>query len=196
MRRLKLTLVLTGLSLLLTPGMRAQAAEAPAVSNPALRAELLDRVKQADVLLERLLKCASEFFECDAPMDRLKQTFDDNALRLKAIVKEYGWPGNDLVGQDGAGAATLMLLNAELEIKKELLPVVLDAYRAGKTVGTTYAYLLDDILVTEGKLQVYGTHQKKGAKVSPIEDAAHVNKRRAEVGLPPLSGYPKTPKKR
>ena len=186
MRMIKLTLILTSL-LLLTPIIQAQTAEALTVSNPALRDELLNRVKQADVLLERLLKCTSEFNECDAPMDRLKKTFDDNAARLKAIVKQYGWPGNDLVGRDGAWAAFLILLNAEFAIKKEMLPLVQDAYRAGKTDGNIYAYMVDDVRVAEGKPQVYGTRDKKGGGVYPIEDEANVNKRRAEVGLPPLS---------
>ena len=189
MRMIKLALILTGLSLL-TPIIQAQTTEA---SNPALRAELLQRVKRADILLERLLKCTSaKFLECDAPMDRLKGAFDDNAVRLKAIVKQYGWPGNDLVGQDGTSAAILIFLNAELALKKEMWPSVEDAYRAGKTSGPDYAVLLDDIRIAEGKPQVYGTHDKEGGKVYPIEDEANVNKRRAEVGLPPLAKYPKT----
>jgi hypothetical protein len=185
---IKLTLILTSLSLL-APIIQAETTEAPTVSNPVLRAELLNRVKQADVMRERLLKCTSEFFlECDAPMDRLKETFDDNAVRLKAIVKQYGWPGNDLVGRDGTWAAFLILLNAELAIQKEMLPLVQDAYHAGKTDGTIYAILLDGIRVTEGKPQVYGTRDKQGGGVYPIEDEANVNQRRAEVGLPPLAG--------
>ena len=107
-------------------------------------------------------------------------------------AQEHGWPDSDLVRRDGAWAATFILLNAELAIKKEMLPLVRDAYDAGKTDGTNYAYLLDDVRVAEGKPQVYGTHRKEGGGVSPIEDEANVNKRRAEVGLPPLSGYPKT----
>ena len=194
MRMIKLTLILTSLSLL-TPIIQAQTTEAPTVSNPALRAELLNRVKQADILLERLLKCTSEFHECDAPMDRLKKTFDDNAVRLKAIVKQYGWPGNDLVGRDGTWAAFLILLNAERAIEKEMLPLVQDAYHAGKTDGIIYAVLLDDIRVAEGKPQVYGTRDKKGGGVYPIEDEANVNKRRVEVGLPPLSEYLETQKR-
>jgi hypothetical protein len=189
MRMIELTLLLTSLSLL-TPIIQARTTEDPTVSNPALQAELLNRVKQADIMLERLLKCTSEFWDCDAPIDRLKKTFDDNAVRLKALVKQYGWPGNDLVGRDGTWAAFLILLNAELAINKEMLPLVQDAYHAGRTDGTIYAILLDDIRVAEGKPQVYGTADKEGGGVYPIEDAANFNKRRAEVGLPPLSEYP------
>ena len=189
---IKLALILTSLSLL-TPIIPAQTTQVPTVSNPSLRAELLNRVKQADILLERLVKCTSAiFFGCDVEMDRLKGTFDDNAVGLRAMVKQYGWPGNDLVGQDGTAAAILIFMNAELTLKNEMWPSVEDAYHAGKTSGPDYAVLLDDILVTEGKLQVYGTHDKEGGRVYPIEDAANVNKRRAEVGLPPLAKYPKT----
>lgn len=187
MRMVKLTLILASLSLLTTI-VQAQTLETPGVSNPALRSELLNRVKQADTLLERLLKCTSEkLLECEIPMDRLKATLDDNAVRLKAIVKQYGWPGNDLVGRDGSSAATLILLNAELALKKEMLPLVQDAHHAGTTDGTNYAFLLDDIRVEEGKPQVYGTRSKEGRGPYPIEDEANVDKRRLEVGLEPLA---------
>ena len=49
------------------------------------------------------------------------------------------------------------------------------------------------MLVGEGKPQVYGTQVKewKGKEpvLQPIEDEANVDKRRAEVGLFPLSEY-------
>jgi len=189
MRFIKVSLILISLSLL-TP-LRAQTTENPTVSNPALRAELLESVKRTDEMRERLLKCAAEFHECDAPMDRLEKAYGDDAVRLKAIVKQYGWPGNDLVGQDGSLAATVILLNAELALKKEMLPLVQAAHRAGKTDGSNYAFLVDDIRVAEGKPQVYGTRSKQGSGRYPIEDEANVDKRRVEVGLPPLAEEPR-----
>ena len=58
--------------------------------------------------------------------------------------------------------------------------------------------LLDRVLVGEGKPQVYGTQGKrfedwkgKEPELEPIEDEANVDKRRAEVGLPPLAEYVK-----
>ena len=182
MRFIKVSLILISLSLL-TP-LQAQTTD---VSNPALRTELLESVKRTDEMRERLLKCAAEFHECDAPMDRLEKAYRDDAVRLKAIVKQYGWPGNDLVGQDGSLAATVILLNADLAFKREMLPVVQAAHRAGKTDGSNYAFLVDDIRVAEGKPQVYGTRSKQGSGTYPIEDEANVDKRRVEVGLPPLT---------
>ena len=186
MRMIKLSTILSGL-LLLTSIVQAQTTENPTVSNPALRAELLNIFKRTDEMRERLEKCAAEFHECDAPMDRLEKAYRDDAVRLKEIVKQYGWPGNDLVGQDGSLAATVILLNAELALKKEMLPLVKDAHRAGKTDGSNYAFLVDDIRVAEGKPQLYGTRSRQGRGTYPIEDEANVDKRRVEVGLPPLA---------
>jgi hypothetical protein len=70
------------------------------------------------------------------------------------------------------------------------------AYRSGGLLGQSYALLLDRVRVGEGKPQVYGTQAKrfeewKGQEptLEPIEDEANVDKRRAQVGLPPLSEY-------
>jgi hypothetical protein len=54
------------------------------------------------------------------------------------------------------------------------------------------AYLTDRVLLAEGKKQLYGTQftrEKGELQPRPIEDAAHVDQRRAEAGLPPLAEY-------
>jgi hypothetical protein len=80
------------------------------------------------------------------------------------------------------------------EFQKEMLPLLRDAYRAGELPGRFYALLLDPVLVREGKPQIYGTQAKGQWKdhepvLEPIEDEANVDRRRAEVGLPPLAEY-------
>ena len=133
----------------------------------------------------------------DAALIARMQAIDsDNTARMKAIVKQYGWPGPDLVGRDGTEAAFLLIQHADHEFQKEILPLVKDAYRAKKLSGQNYALLLDRVLVAEGKPQVYGTQAKapglwKGHEpvLEPIEDERNVDKRRAEVGLPPLADY-------
>jgi hypothetical protein len=119
-----------------------------------------------------------------------------NTARMKAIVRQYGWPGPELVGADGTEATFLIVQHAEYEFQEEMLPLVRDAYRANKLPGQFYALLLDRVLVREGKPQIYGTQAEpfdkwngKEPVLKPIEDEANVDKRRAEVGLPPLSEY-------
>ena len=131
-----------------------------------------------------------------ALLKRMRDIDLANIVRIRAIVRQYGWPGPELVGEDGTQAAFLIVQHADHAFQKEMLPLVRDAYRAGKLSGQSYALLLDRVLVGEGKPQVYGTQAKpfdhwKGKEpvLHPIEDEANVDKRRAEVGLPPLVEY-------
>jgi hypothetical protein len=62
--------------------------------------------------------------------------------------------------------------------------------------GNYYALLVDRVRVGDGKPQIYGTQARpledwKGHDpvLFPIEDAVHVDRRRAEVGLMPLNDY-------
>jgi hypothetical protein len=117
-----------------------------------------------------------------------------HTARMKEIVRRYGWPGPGLVGRDGADAAFLLVQHAEdLAFQKKMLPLVRRAYRAGELSAWNYALLLDRVLVREGKPQIYGMSLKswegKEAVLHPIEDEANVDKRRAAIGLPPLSEY-------
>jgi hypothetical protein len=64
-------------------------------------------------------------------------------------------------------------------------------------IGAELCSLADRVLVAEGKPQVYGTQAKAPGRLwkghepvpEPIEDERNVDKRRAEVGLPPLADY-------
>jgi hypothetical protein len=129
-------------------------------------------------------------------LDRMRAIDDENTARMRAIVRQYGWPAPSLVGRDGAEAAFLLVQHADLAFQKEMLPLVEKAYRKGELEGQSYALLLDRVLVGEGKPQVYGTQAKpfkdwEGHEpvLEPIEDEANVDKRRAEIGLFPLSEY-------
>jgi hypothetical protein len=182
---------------LLTGAARAQVIGASSVANPALRQELLERVERDQAIRNEWIKIGID--KADSAFIARIQKFDaDNTARMKQIVKQYGWPGPELVGNDGAEAAFLLVQHADADhaFQKEMLPLVREAYLAKKLTGQDYALLLDRVLVREGKPQVYGTqtkpsHEWKGKQpeLAPIEDEANVDKRRAEVGLPPLAEY-------
>jgi hypothetical protein len=127
-------------------------------------------------------------------MRRMNLIDSKNDSRIREIVRQYGWPGPDLVGPDGTSAASLIVQHAPYELQKQMFPLVEAGYRAGTVRGGDYALLLDRILVHEGKPQVYGSQAKPFGRngevvLAPIEDEAHVDQRRAEVGLPPLAEY-------
>jgi hypothetical protein len=190
-------IIATCCTLLFINNPQAQTTHPPSGANQALRQELLKRVKQDQAIRNELIKKGVQ--HPDAGIIARMQTIDsDNTVRMKTIIEQYGWPGPELVGEDGTEAALLLVQHADHEFQKEVLPMVRDAYLANKLTGQNYALLLDRVLVAEGKPQVYGTQAKgfdqwKGHEpvLQPIEDEANVDKRRAEVGLPPLSEYKK-----
>jgi hypothetical protein len=173
----------------------SQATSAQSISNPALRRELLRRVKQDQAIRNELIRKGVEHPDSSV-LARMRVIDHANTKRMKAIIQRYGWPDPALVGRDGTEAAFLLVQHADLAFQQQALPLVEKAYRKGELSGQSYALLLDRVLVGEGKPQVYGTQAKrfeewKGREpvLEPIEDEANVDKRRAEVGLFPLSEY-------
>ena len=168
-----------------------QTPNAQTVANPALRQELLQRVEQDQAIRDELVEKGMAHPD-QSILARMRAIDDSNTERMRAIVGRHGWPGPGLVGQDGTDAAFLLVQHANLAFQKAMLPLIEKAYRRKELSGQSYALLLDRVLVGESKKQVYGTQAKlKGKEFvpDPIEDEANVDKRRAEIGLPPLSEY-------
>lgn len=181
--------------LLLVGNAHAQEAAAPSVENPALRQELLKRFEQDQAIRNELISKGVEHPD-KSILARMEVIDTANRERMRDIIRQYGWPGPELVGKDGTEAAFFLVQHADLPFQKEVLPLVEKAYKSGSLSGQSYALLLDRVLVGEGKPQVYGTQAKrfedwKGRQpaLEPIEDEANVDQRRAEVGLFPLSEY-------
>lgn len=111
---------------------------------------------------------------------------------LKAIIKEHGWPTISAVGKKASHAAWLIAQHADHDLafqKRALLHLV----RAGADVDPkNVAYLLDRVLVADGKRQVFGTQFRhtRGATIPYLlKDKEHVDALRAAVGLEPLADY-------
>jgi|tagenome__1003787_1003787.scaffolds.fasta_scaffold20721765_1 hypothetical protein len=118
-----------------------------------------------------------------------------NTDRLREIIREHGWPGSSLVGQEAADAAWLLAQHADrqLDFQREVLPLLKRAAAAGEAKPAHVAYLTDRISMAEGRHQWYGTQIgdiRNGTPIPwPIADADSVDERRHEVGLEPLADY-------
>ena len=114
-----------------------------------------------------------------------------HTARMKEIVLAYGWPGKTLVGDDGAGAAFLLVQHADADpqFQRRALTMMKPLVRSGEVRASDYAYLWDRTHVP----QRYGTQGqcvgKELWKPDKVEDAAHLDALRVEVGLPPMSVY-------
>ena len=173
--------------------MKAAAARADAaIADKPLRDELIRRVAEDQQARKALI---DDGFKSEALKQRLAEVDARNLAWVKALVEARGWPGRKLVGEKGSGAAFLLVQHADRdrELQKRCLPLLEKAVKAGDAAPRFLAFLTDRVRLADGKPQVYGTQfmsAANGAQVPhPIEDAEHVDERRAAVGLPPIAEY-------
>jgi hypothetical protein len=183
------------LAALLVIGLAEPPMPRPEVKNPQLRDELQTRVKKDQDARFKLIEAMSGGMKVSAADGTAMTAIDkENRDWLKSVVEKHGWPGKTLVGKDGAHDAWLLLqhADADLAFQKTCLELFKAAVKAGEAEGQDLAYLTDRVLVNEKKMQIYGTQlvQKEGRfEPQPIEDEANVDKRRKELGMPPLAEY-------
>lgn len=187
--------------LLLVAAPMGHTEDKPAVGDEKLRQELLRRFKEDQDARKKLIPILSArkgpVKEADLPeMKAVAEIDKRNTAWLKEVIDRQGWPGKSLVGADGANAAWLLVQHAGRDrvFQKRCLPLLAAAVKKGEATGIQLAYLTDRVRVGSGEKQVYGTqfHDVDGKlEPQPIEDAANVDKRRKEVGLPSLAEYRK-----
>ena len=154
-----------------------KAAEVHAPTNPELRDKIegMSKVDQA----------VREQQGFDAV--KMKATDRANAAPLQAILDRYGVPTFATVGPQAAGDFVLMILHQPPEFRRQVLEKVKVAVDAGQADPESYAKVYDRSQNDLGLKQLYGEQLvcAAGEKMheAPIEDEAHVNQRRAGLGL-------------
>lgn len=166
------------------------------ITQPGLRAELLKMWREDQAIRDEIIQNGFNLHDHDRQaLDARMAVIDGaNTGRMKEIVKRYGWPGPELVGADGANAAFLLVQHSpDLALQQAMLPLVRRSYESGNLSAWNYALLQDNVLVREGKPQMYGMSLDhwagKEPLLNPIEDEANVDERRAKIGLGPLREY-------
>jgi uncharacterized protein DUF6624 len=157
--------------------------------NDSLRQELLN-MREEDLRVRAEILAEANPLPYDPRMQEVHQR---NAMRLREMVTEHGWPIERIVGKDGAEAAWLILQHAigHPALQRGYLAVLQAAAQAGEIPAWQPAYLFDRIRYFEGRPQVYGTHwatiDDGTTKLWLTEDAEHVNERRLALGLDPIA---------
>jgi hypothetical protein len=165
---------------------------------PGLAAEL-KTILQDDQRYRRMIDSVQQRFGPESPeVQQLWKTMAQkdsvNLSKVRPILDRYGWLGSKEVGDDGASALFLVIQHSPLAAQEQYLPMMREAVKAGKARGASLALLEDRVNMRNGRKQVYGSQLKMDDATGkyvlfPIEDPRNVDKRRAEVGLGPLSEY-------
>ena len=116
-----------------------------------------------------------------------------NLIKIKAILDKNGWVGADKVGNEASNAIFLVIQHSDLPTQQKYLPMMREAVKNKKANGSSLALLEDRVALGEGRKQIYGSQLRGdgngGYYLSPLEDPDNVDKRREEVGLPPIAEY-------
>jgi hypothetical protein len=129
-----------------------------------------------------------------AKQARMAEVDRDNTAWLKGLVEDIGWIDCDRFGVEAANTAFLLVQHSgDLPLMLAALPRIEADVKAKKLDGQPYALLYDRLQLHLGGRQRYGS-QIGGAGegemvVLPLEDRAHVDDRRRELGMGPLSEY-------
>ncbi len=120
---------------------------------------------------------------------------EDRQARLGEIFDEHGWPGHDLVGEEGSTAAWVIAQHSDLDLafQERALELLTEAVAADNASAGDLAYLTDRVAVAKGEPQTYGTQirceRKKPVPPTPIADPEAVDELRVEAGLEPMRAY-------
>lgn len=158
--------------------------------NEQLRSELL-KMREAQQKAEK--KVVDNQKDGQKTLAAITEIGEKNLLRLCEIIKQNGWTGKELVGEDGAAAALSIIKgNRSFKLQREIFPVVVAAAKKGYTDNSNVAWLIDSIRVSAGQTQIFGTQIKIRDEMFylyPLENEAKVDEWRKLYNLPSLSDF-------
>ena len=129
-----------------------------------------------------------------AVLDEVQRVDRENLTRLKEIVEEFGWPTVAMVGKEGAQAAFLVVQHgvSDKPFMRKCLKLMKPLLESGEVGKPSYALLWDRTALQQGKKQRYGSQimAVDGKwQATDVEDPANLDKRRATMGLGPMTEY-------
>jgi hypothetical protein len=111
-----------------------------------------------------------------------------NMIQLVPILEKYGYPGADVVGNDYTAVTTplVVLQHADIKYQKKYYKFIKKAAENGDIPMFSYAFITDQILVSMGKKQLYGTQYRvvNGKKERyPVKNPKQLHQRLAKANL-------------
>ena len=117
-----------------------------------------------------------------------------NEKKIRTILDNYGWPTKEMIGEQGNWTICNVIQHSDNEIRIKYLPMMRQAVKDKKLEPRFLVRAEDRIATERGDLQIYGGQMKyypetKSFNVWPVYDPVNIDKRRAEIGLEPISEF-------
>jgi hypothetical protein len=135
---------------------------------------------------------ASEYAEAEAEVRRIDA---DNTAWLRDLLDRRGWPLRSEVGESASVGAWVIAQHADADptLQRRALSLMEPLMAQDEVDKSHVAMLTDRVLLAEGKRQRYGTQcvfdADAGWVCRPCESPELLDRRRAEMGLKPISDY-------
>jgi hypothetical protein len=162
------------------------------IHDPSLRDELAAMAGRDQAARDAFIQSGMKHHspEAQAVLDVDKA----NLARLKSIFAAHGFPDRTLVGRAGVSDAWLLVQHAvgDKAFMAQSLTLARPLMLKGDLSCGNYALLVDRVNLQQDKPQVYGSQlqgQPGHFVVQPLEDPAHVDRRRTDMGMEPLADY-------
>ena len=181
--------------LMLLPATAAAQHDSATIRDTALARQLIEHGKADQGIRDTLVKRLQAGHPPDSALVAQMHLVDStDTAWLKRSLARSGWPTVAAVGREGAEAAFLIVQHADADtaFQAYALPLLRQAAARHQAPGEWVALLADRLAVARGQPQEYGTQAKiENDRVTfrPIADSAHVDQRRAKLGLMPLAEY-------
>ncbi|MGB5981657.1 MAG: DUF6624 domain-containing protein [Nonlabens sp.] len=120
----------------------------------------------------------------------------ENLEKVVSIIEKCGVPTLDDVNEEQMMAIWLVFQHGDNFHRKKYFPLLKKAEQNGDLQSSEMALMEDRILMNDGKPQIYGSQITENREtgewmIYDLSEPETVDKRRAEVGLEPLSEYVK-----
>ena len=117
-----------------------------------------------------------------------------NEKKVTDILDKYGWPTKEMIGEQGNWTICNVIQHADNEIRIKYLPMMRKAVKEKKLEPRFLVRAEDRIATERGDLQIYGGQMKyypetKSFNVWPVFDPVNIDKRRAKIGLEPITKF-------
>ena len=147
-----------------------------------------------DALRAQLDAAGDEYVRAGSADPQLVALRRKHNSRLSQIIDEVGWPGLATAGPDGSDAAWRLAMFAldEPALQARCLQAMEDVVEEGDVLAWQPAFLLDRLLMQEGKEQVYGSQlvTSSGGDMFapwPMQEPDTVDQRRSAIGAGTLA---------
>lgn len=159
-----------------------------------LRSDQNLRYKYNDIKELEYRKLPFDEKEKEKIEEKIPEIDKKNQIMLNKLIKRCGWPG-ELDNKQATLTAFIVVQHADLDFQLKYYRLLKSANLRGEISNAFFALLEDRMLLRQEKLQKYGTQfvkKEDGTNVvAPVEDSDNLNRRRRDMGLDPLDGFPR-----